>query len=206
MATIDVYNENREKTGEVSVDDSVFGSKIKEHLFYDVIRMQMANRYPKTASVKGRSDVRGGGKKPWRQKGTGRARAGTSRSPIWKGGGVVFGPVPGDRSIKVPKKVRKQALCSALSMKIKDNSFIVVEDIDFAEIRTKRFIEFLANIKVSDALIIEEENLNLVLSARNVPGVKILPPEGLNLYDILNHSSIIITKPCLEKVQRRLLT
>lgn len=206
MATLDIYNENREKTGEVSVEDTVFDVKIKEHLFYDVIRMQMANRHPRTASVKGRSDVRGGGKKPYRQKGTGRARAGTSRSPLWRGGGIVFGPVPGDRSISVPKKVRKQALCSALTKKIKENSFIVVEKIEFPEIKTKRFVAFLEAIDVDSALIIEEENMNLALSARNVQGVKILPPEGLNLYDILNHDSIIITKPCLEKVQRRLLS
>ena len=206
MATVDVYSTEREKVSRVDVNDKVFDTAPKEHLFYDVIRMQMAGRRLGTASVKTRSEVRGGGRKPWRQKGTGRARAGTIRSPLWKGGGVVFGPKPKDYSIKVSKKVKRAALCSALTLKMKEDKLIILDKIELKEIKTKNFIDILNNLDTKNALIIDEENINLKLSARNVPYVKVLSPEGLNLYDILYYDELFITQPCLEKIHRRFLS
>lgn len=205
MATLDVYDTSREKVSQVDVSDAIFNAVIKDYLFYDVIRMQMANRRSGTASTKTRSDVRGGGKKPWRQKGTGRARAGTIRSPLWKGGGAVFGPKPRNYSIKVPKKVKKTALCSALTLKRKEEKLFILDKIDLQEIKTKSFTNILESLGVKKALFIDENNNNLQLSARNVPCVKVLPPEGLNLHDVLYFDHIFIALQCLEKIQRRLL-
>jgi len=206
MPTIEVCDVNRSNVAQVDVDEKVFAKKVDESIYYDVIKMQMANARQGTACTKGRSDVRGGGKKPWRQKGTGRARAGTSRSPIWKGGGVVFGPRPRNYSISVPKKVRKQALCGAISQKKTDGHLIVIDKIDLQGIKTARVAEILERFELKSVLIIAEDNKNLVLSARNIPAVKVLPPEGLNLYDVLYYQNLVITQPCLEKIQRRLLS
>jgi large subunit ribosomal protein L4 len=205
MATIDVYSTSRVKVTQVDVSDKVFDADVKEHLFYDVIRMQLAGRRAGTASTKTRSEVRGGGKKPWRQKGTGRARAGTIRSPLWRGGGSVFGPKPRDYSIKVPKKVKRAALCSALTLKRKQEKLLLLDKIELNEIKTKGFVNILNNLETQNVLIVDRENSNLVLSARNLPSVKVLPPEGLNLYDILYYDSLFITQPCLEEISRRLL-
>ena len=204
MATLDICDVNREKISQVEVSDRVFDTVVKEHLYYDVIKMQLANSRRGTASTKNRSEVRGGGKKPWRQKGTGRARAGTIRSPLWKGGGCVFGPKPRDYSIKVTKKVKKQALCSALTMKLKQGKLFVLEKIELQEIKTKALENILKGLGVTRALIIDEDNLNLEMSARNIPYVKVSVPEGLNLYDVLYYDELYITQPCLEKIQRRL--
>ena len=203
MATLDVINTKREKVAEVEVDDKVFDAEMKEYLYNEVIRMQMASRRAGTASTKTRGEVHGGGKKPWRQKGTGRARAGTSRSPIWRGGGTVFGPKPRDYSIKVPKKVRRSAMCTALTKKRKEDKLLVLDKIELQEIKTKNVAAMLNDLDVSSVLIIDENNGNLALSARNVPQVKVLPPEGLNLYDVLYYQNLCITQACLEKIQRR---
>jgi large subunit ribosomal protein L4 len=205
MGTMDVYSMKRKKVSQVDVSDKVFDAAVKEHLFYDVIRMQMAGRHLGTASTKTRSEVRGGGRKPWRQKGTGRARAGTIRSPLWRGGGVVFGPKPRDYSINVSKKMKRSALCSALSLKRRQEKLLILDKIELKEIKTKNFINILNSLNTKNVLIIDEENINLKLSARNVPYVKVLPPEGLNLYDILYYDDLFITQPCLEKIHRRLL-
>lgn len=205
MPTIEVHDINRANITQVEVDEAVFEKKVNESIYYEVIKVQMANARKGTACTKGRSDVRGGGKKPWRQKGTGRARAGTSRSPIWKGGGIVFGPKPRDYSMNVPKKIKKQALCGAISQKRADGNLTILDKIELNEIKTSNIAEILNKLDLKSVLIIEEGNKNLVLSAKNIPGVKILSPEGLNLYDILYYKDLVITQPCLEKIQRRLL-
>ncbi len=204
MATLDVYNMKHEKISTVEVHDSIFDAPLKEHLYYEVIRMQMASRRAGTASVKTRSEVRGGGKKPWRQKGTGRARSGTSRSPLWKGGGSVFGPKPRSYDIKVPKKVRRAALCTALTQKRIDSTLTVIDKIELPVIKTKNVVALLNDFDVASVLIIDKNNSNLNMSARNIPDVKIVSPEGLNLYDLLYHKNIFITQNSLESIQRRL--
>jgi len=205
MPTIEVHDINRASITQVEVDEAVFEKKVNESIYYEVIKMQMANARKGTACTKGRSDVRGGGAKPWRQKGTGRARAGTSRSPIWKGGGIVFGPKPRDYSMNVPKKIKKQALCGAISQKRADSNLTILDKIELIEIKTAKIAEILNKLDLKSVLIIDEGNKNLVLSAKNIPGVKVLSPEGLNLYDILYYKDLVITQPCLEKIQRRLL-
>lgn len=205
MPTIEVHDVNRASITQVEVNEDVFEKKVNESIYYEVIKMQMANARKGTACTKGRSDVRGGGAKPWRQKGTGRARAGTSRSPIWKGGGIVFGPKPRDYSMNVPKKIKKQALCGAISQKRADGNLTILDKIELNEIKTAKIAEILNKLDLKSVLIIEEGNKNLVLSTKNIPGVKILSPEGLNLYDILYYKDLVITQPCLEKIQRRLL-
>lgn len=206
MATLEVYNTQREKISQVEVDDAVFDAEVKEHLFCDVIRVQRAVKRKGSASTKTRSEVRGGGKKPWRQKGTGNARAGTSRSPIWKGGGVIFGPKPRDYSLKVPKKVKRKALCSALTLKRKQESLFVLDKIELEEVKTKAAANILKTMGAADSvLIIDSGNMNLQISTRNIPGVKVLSPEGLNLYDLLYYDELYITEPCLEKIHRRLV-
>jgi large subunit ribosomal protein L4 len=206
MPTIEVHDVNRASITQVEVNEDVFEKKVNESIYYEVIKMQMANARKGTACTKGRSDVRGGGAKPWRQKGTGRARAGTSRSPIWKGGGIVFGPKPRDYSMNVPKKIKKQALCGAISQKRADGNLTILDKIELNEIKTAKIAEILNKLDLKSVLIIEEGNKNLALSAKNIPGVKILSPEGLNLYDILYYKDLVITQPCLEKIQRRLLS
>ena len=205
MPTIEVHDVNRASITQVEVNEDIFEKKVNESIYYEVIKMQMANARKGTACTKGRSDVRGGGAKPWRQKGTGRARAGTSRSPIWKGGGIVFGPKPRDYSMNVPKKIKKQALCGAISQKRADGNLTILDKIELNEIKTAKIAEILNKLDLKSVLIIEEGNKNLVLSAKNIPGVKILSPEGLNLYDILYYKDLVITQPCLGKIQRRLL-
>ncbi len=206
MATLDVCDITRAKVTQVDVSDEVFDAVIKDHLFYDVIRMQMANSRQGTASTKTRSEVRGGGRKPWRQKGTGRARAGTIRSPLWRGGGCVFGPKPRDYSIKVQKKVKKKALCSALTLKRKEQKLLILDKIELQEIKTKSLVSMLNGLGAKNVLIIDEQNTKLKMSAQNVPHVKVLPPEGLNLHDVLCFDELYITQPCLEKIQRRLIS
>jgi len=205
MPTIEVHDVNRASITQVEVNEDVFEKKVNESIYYEVIKMQMANARKGTVCTKGRSDVRGGGAKPWRQKGTGRARAGTSRSPIWRGGGIVFGPKPRVYSMNVPKKIKKQALCGAISQKRADGNLTILDKIELNEIKTAKIAEILNKLDLKSVLIIEEGNKNLVLSAKNIPGVKILSPEGLNLYDILYYKDLVITQPCLEKIQRRLL-
>jgi large subunit ribosomal protein L4 len=205
MITVDVYNIRREKVSQVELDDGVFDAAVKEHLFYDVIKMQLANRRAGTACTKTRRDVSGGGRKPWRQKGTGRARAGTIRSPLWKGGGTIFGPHPRSYSFQVPKKVKRAALCSALTLKRKQAKLLIIDKIELGEIKTKNFMSIMKNLGSTKALIIDQSNENLRLSTRNLSAVKVLPPEGLNLYDLLYFDELFITQPCVEAIHRRLL-
>jgi len=205
MTVLDVYNINMEKVSQIEVDESVFDAEVKEHLFYEIIRAQLANRRAGTACTKTRGEVSGGGRKPWKQKGTGRARAGSSRSPVWRGGGISFGPKPRDYSYQVPKKVKRTALCSALTKKLKEEKLLILDKFELTEIKTKAFQSIMAKLANSRTLIIDDENRNLSLSARNLPHVKVLPAQGLNLYDILYYDGLFITLPSLEKIQRRLV-
>jgi len=205
MATLDVYNVNREKISQVEVVDAVFAAEVKEHLFYDVVRMQLNRRRAGTSSAKTRSEVSGGGKKPWKQKGTGRARAGSSRSPVWRGGGIAFGPKPRSYDIKVPKKVRRAAMCSALTLKVQQEKLLVLDALEMTEIKTATFVAMLEKLKAGNALIIADADQNLLLSSRNIPHVKVLPPEGLNLYDVLKHDELFITQTSLKSIERSLV-
>ena len=201
---MEIYNTNKEKVSQVELDKKTFSGEVNPHLLYEVVKMQLASRRRGTASTKNRSHVRGGGTKPWRQKGTGRARAGTIRSPLWTGGGVVFGPLPRNYSYSVNKKAKKAALRSALSAKCKENKLFILDNFNLNEIKTKSFVTILGNLAIDDALIIDDANINLEKSARNVLGIKVLRPEGLNVYDILKYVSLIITQPCLEKITKSL--
>ncbi|MBW2183740.1 MAG: 50S ribosomal protein L4 [Deltaproteobacteria bacterium] len=201
---MEIYNTNKEKVSQVELDKKTFSGEVNPHLLYEVVKMQLASRRRGTASTKNRSHVRGGGTKPWRQKGTGRARAGTIRSPLWTGGGVVFGPHPRNYSYRVNKKAKKAALRSALSAKLKENKLFILDNFNLNEIKTKSFVTILGNLAIDDALIIDDANINLEKSARNVLGIKVLRPEGLNVYDILKYDSLIITQPCLEKITKSL--
>lgn len=205
MPLVKVYSTAKRKVSEMELDERIFNAEIKDYLLHDIVRMQLAKRRAGTASTKNRSVVRGGGKKPYRQKGTGRARAGSIRSPLWRGGGVIFGPTPRDFGFNIPKKVRKRALRIALSMRVGEGKLLVLNQFQLQEIKTKSFLEVLSRFGMEEALIIiEGENFNLEQSARNVPGVKVLRVEGLNVYDILNHENLIIIKDAVEKIQERL--
>lgn len=202
MTTVSVYSKAKENVSEIDLDDRIFNSEVKSHLVHDVVRMQMARRRSGSASTKTRSMVRGGGAKPWRQKGTGRARAGTIRSPLWRGGGVVFGPSPRKYDLAVPKKVRKGALRSVLSLRNREGKLWVLRDFDFGEIKTKRFVEFMETFGFHNALIVlDKENINVEKSARNVPGVKVLRVEGLNVYDILSHENLVFVEKAVQRIQ-----
>ena len=207
MAFQDVYNMDGEKVSEIDLVDEIFNVPVKQHLLHEVVTMQLANRRAGTAATKGRSEVRGSGKKPYRQKGTGRARAGSRKSPLWRGGGVVFGPRPRNYAYKVPKKVSRQALKMALTSKLQENALIVLDKLDLETVKTKRFVEVMGALKAREALIVTDRELeNLELSARNVPRVKVLRWEGLNVYDILKFEHLILLEPSVKQLEGRLLS
>jgi large subunit ribosomal protein L4 len=205
MARGDLYNLEKKKVGTLELQDHIFTALVKPHLFYEVTKWQLAKRRRGTASTKERSAVRGGGRKPWRQKGTGRARAGTSRSPLWRGGGTIFGPHPRDYGYTLPKKVRMAALRSALSLRYQEGKFLLLEDFPSSEVKTKSFVKAMEGLGIKNALIVTEgERLNLERSARNVPWVKVLRHNGLNVFDILKYEYLIILRPAIEKIEERL--
>ena len=207
MALQDVYNMDGTKVSEIELTDEIFKVPVKGHLLHEVVTMQLANKRAGTASTKGRSEVRGGGAKPFRQKGTGRARAGTRRSPLWRGGGVTFGPKPRSYAYRVPKKVRKQALKMALTSKLQEETLLVVDSLDLETIKTKRFVEILETLKAGAALIVTDKKLtNLELSSRNLPGVKLIRSDGLNVYDVLRFKHLILLEPCVKQLEGRLLS
>jgi large subunit ribosomal protein L4 len=207
MPLVKVYSTGKKKVSDMELDERVFNAEIKDYLLHEVVRMQLAKRRAGTASIKNRSAARGGGRKPYRQKGTGRARAGSIRSPLWRGGGVIFGPTPRDFGFSVPKKVRKQALRMALSVRAAEGKLLVLNQFQLKEIKTKSFLEVLSRFGMEEALIvIGGENFNLERSARNVTGIKVLKVEGLNVYDILNHEHLILVKDAVEKIQERLVS
>ena len=206
MAVADVFDIEKKKVSQVDLNDAVFGAEVNEAIIYDVVKMQLASRRSGTASTKTRSDVRGGGKKPWRQKGTGRARAGTTRSPIWRGGGIVFGPHPRDYSFSIPKKVRKKAVISALSMKFKDNKMVILKDFPMEKISTRVFKNVVDLFSLKKALFVLDENNEVLLkSSRNMKNVKMIRSEGINVYDILNHEHLILLEPSVKKIEGALL-
>ncbi len=206
MSTVNVFNTKNEKVGEVGLNENVFDLEVKEHLLHDVVRMQRAARRAGTACTKTRVEVRGSGAKPWRQKGTGRARAGSRRSPIWRGGGVTFGPKPRDYSFKLNRKVKKQALAMAMSARLQEGNLIVLDDFTMEAIKTKDFVSIMSVLDIENCLIvIDSENDNLNKSSRNVKGYKILPTEGLNVYDILLHKKLVLVQPAIESLEKRLV-
>lgn len=206
MSTLGVYDINKEKVGEMELSPQVFDVEVKEHLIHDVVKMQLNNRRRGTASTKTRSQVSGGGSKPWRQKGTGRARAGSNTSPIWVRGGVAFGPHPRDYSYKVPKKVRKGAIKSVLTSKLREGNLYVIQDFPLEEIKTKAFLTILKRLNIENALIVvDEPNEKLLKSARNLPHIQVMKVEGLNVYDILRYKHLVFKRSALEKVEEILL-
>lgn len=204
MPTVDVYNLNREKVGSADLSDAVFGAEVKEHLLYAAVRFQRAAARQGTHKAKERAEVRGGGKKPWRQKGTGRARQGSTRSPQWRGGGVVFGPRARSHAHKLNKKVRKAALCSALSRRCEESRIVVLDSLAFDEPKTRQITELMGRFELGDMLLVANADENITKSARNVPAVTVLPPEGVNVYDVLRRSVIVVTKDAADALGARL--
>ena len=205
MVKVDIIDIHRHKTSEMEVGDHLLNEPEKPHLVFDVVRMQLAGRRSGTAATKERSLISGGGRKPWKQKGTGRARAGSTRSPLWRGGGTIFGPHPRDYSFQLPKKVRRAALCSVLSDKFREEKLLVLEGLGLTEAKTKPFQSALKTLQVQSALIvIEGPDPTLEKSARNIPGIQVIECEGLNVHDILRHEYLIFLRSSLEKVERKL--
>lgn len=203
MPKVALYNKSGAQVGDIELADSVFGIKPNESVLHDAVVMQQAAERRGTHKVKGRSEVRGGGRKPWRQKGTGRARQGSIRSPQWVGGGTVFGPTPRSYGYKLPKKVRRLALKSALSSKVLASEIIVLDELVLSAPKTKEIATILNNLKVDrKALIVDTEyNDNIALSSRNIPGVKFVSATGINVLDLLNHNRVIITKEAVAKIE-----
>ncbi|WP_077368844.1 50S ribosomal protein L4 [Anaerosalibacter sp. Marseille-P3206] len=203
MPKVNVYNVLGEQVGEMELKDSIFGVEINEHAMYEMVKNHLANRRQGTQCVKTRAEVRGGGRKPWRQKGTGRARQGSIRAPHWTGGGVSFAPKPRDYSYNVPKKVRRVAMKSAFSSKVVENEMIVLDELNLAEPKTKEMAKILANIKAGKKalIVMDEKNDNVIKSVKNIPNVKATLVSTLNVYDILNYDSFIITKGAVSKVE-----
>jgi large subunit ribosomal protein L4 len=194
-----------QKVGEIELSEAVFGAEIKPYLLHEVVVWQLAGRRQGNACTKTRREVRGGGKKPWRQKGTGRARSGSRRSPLWRGGGVAFGPKPRDYSYTLPKKVKKAALKVALSDKLKEQKLTVMRGFDLSGIKTKAFVEVLKRFSTDDALIVTAgPDLNLEKSSRNVAKIKVLRAEGLNVYDILRYDRLLLLEPAVARIEEAL--
>ena len=202
MANVSVYNMEGKEVGTMELNDAVFGVEIKEHLVHAAVVQQLANKRQGTQKAKTRSEVSGGGKKPWRQKGTGHARQGSTRAPQWTGGGVVFAPVPRDYSIKMNKKEKAAALKSVLTSKVQENKFVVLDELKMDEIKTKTMVNVLNNVKAEKALVVLKENdANVVLSARNIADVETALTNTINVYDILKHNTLVMTKAAVEAIE-----
>lgn len=202
MANVSVYNMEGKEVGTMELNDAVFGVEVNEHLVHMAVVAQLANKRQGTQKAKTRSEVSGGGRKPWRQKGTGHARQGSTRAPQWTGGGVVFAPTPRDYSFKLNKKERRAALKSALTSRVEEKKFIVVDEINFDEIKTKKFQDVLNNLSVSKALVVlEDGNKNAELSARNIADVKTAKTNTINVYDILKYNTVIATKAAVQAIE-----
>jgi len=205
MPVVNVKNIKGKKVTTIDLVDSIFNVPVKSSVLHQVVNMQLANRRAASASVKHRGEVQGSTRKLYRQKGTGRARRGDIKSPLLRGGGVVFGPDGRTYAFKVPKKIRKLALKMALSSKLQTDELIVLDKFDLPQIKTRDFVNILGSLKLSNALIVtEEKNENLVLSSRNVPDIKVLQGEGLNVYDILKYKTLILLEPVIKNIERRL--
>ncbi|NBJ93966.1 50S ribosomal protein L4 [Parablautia muri] len=202
MANVAVYNMEGKEVGTLELNDAVFGVQINEHLVHMAVVQQLANNRQGTQKAKTRSEVSGGGRKPWRQKGTGHARQGSTRSPQWKGGGVVFAPVPRDYSFKLNKKEKRAALKSALTSRVQGGKLIVVDELKLDEIKTKKFKAVMDNLKVAKALVVLSENdEKVILSARNIPAVKTTQVNTINVYDILKGDTLVLTKDAVAKIE-----
>ena len=202
MANVAVINMNGENVGSIELNDAVFGIEANEHVMHLAVVQYLANQRQGTQSAKTRAEVRGGGRKPWRQKGTGRARQGSTRSPQWTGGGVVFAPKPRDYSFKLNRKVKRLALQSALSCKVAENKMIVLDELTLNEIKTKEMVKVLENIKCGKALIVMDgSNKNVMLSARNIPDVKTASVNTINVYDLLKYNTLVVTKDAVAKIE-----
>ena len=202
MANVSVYNIEGKEVGTIELSDAVFGVEVNEHLVHMAVVSQLANNRQGTQKAKTRSEVSGGGRKPWRQKGTGHARQGSTRAPQWTGGGVVFAPTPRDYSFKMNKKEKRAALKSALTSRVEENKLIVVDEIKFDEIKTKRFQEVLNNLSVSKALVVlEDGNKNAEISVRNIADVKTAKTNTINVYDILKYNTVIVTKAAVAAIE-----
>ena len=202
MANVSVYNIEGKEVGTIDLNDAVFGVEVNEHLVHMAVVSQLANNRQGTQKAKTRSEVSGGGRKPWRQKGTGHARQGSTRAPQWTGGGVVFAPVPRDYSFKMNKKEKRAALQSALTSRVEENKFIVVDELNFDEIKTKKFQAVLNNLNVNKALVVlEDGNTNVEISARNIAGVKTAKTNTINVYDILKYNTVIATKAAVATIE-----
>ena len=202
MANVSVYNIEGKEVGKIDLSDAVFGVEVNEHLVHMAVVSQLANNRQGTQKAKTRSEVSGGGRKPWRQKGTGHARQGSTRAPQWTGGGVVFAPVPRDYSFKMNKREKRAALKSALTSRVEENKFIVIDEINFEEAKTKNFANILKNLDVSKALVVlEDDNKIAELSARNIADVKTAKTNTINVYDILKYNTVITTKAVVAKIE-----
>ena len=202
MANVSVYNIEGNEVGTLELNDSVFGVEVNEHLVHLAVVAQLANKRQGTQKAKTRSEVSGGGRKPWRQKGTGHARQGSTRAPQWTGGGVVFAPVPRDYSFKLNKKEKRAALKSALTSRVQENKLIVVDELKFDEIKTKNFKQVMDNLKVSKGLVVINENdKNVVMSAKNMPTVNTTLTSTLNVYDVMKAGTVVLTKDAVKTIE-----
>ena len=206
MSVCEILNIQAEKVGEIELNDSVFNIEVNSGILHEVICMQRANRRSGNACTKTRGEVSGGGAKPWRQKGTGRARSGSRTSPVWRGGGTVFGPKPRDYSYSMPKKVKRLALRMALSARNQEGNLIVIDQFQLQEVKTKYFVQVMDKFNVDNCLVITEGDDNdMYLSSRNAVGYKVLPVAGLNVYDILKYSKLMLVKSSVQKIEDRVL-
>jgi large subunit ribosomal protein L4 len=206
MSTVNIVNINNERVGEIVLNDEIFNREVKEHILHEVVRMQRAARRSGNACTKTRIEVSGGGRKPWRQKGTGRARSGSRTSPVWRGGGVAFGPKPRDYSFKLNRKVKQQAVAMAISARFQEGNLIVMDDFSMERIKTKDFVGVMNVLEVGNGLIVTDAATeNLTKSSSNVNGYKVLSSEGLNVYDILLHKKLILIQPVIESLEKRLM-
>ena len=202
MANVSVYNIEGKEVGKIDLSDAVFGVEVNEHLVHMAVVSQLANNRQGTQKAKTRSEVSGGGRKPWRQKGTGHARQGSTRAPQWTGGGMVFAPTPRDYTIRLNKKEKRAALKSALTSRVNENKFIVVDSLSFDEIKTKNFKAVMDNLKVSKALVVlDEEITNAAISAKNIPTVKTARVNTINVYDILKYNTVVATKAAVASIE-----
>ena len=202
MANVSVYNMEGNEVGTLELNDAVFGVEVNEHLVHLAVVAQLANKRQGTQKAKTRSEVSGGGRKPWRQKGTGHARQGSTRAPQWKGGGVVFAPTPRDYTIRLNKKEKRAALKSALTSRVQENKFIVVDELALNEIKTKKFVQVMDNLKVEKALVVlNDMDTNVIASAANIPTVKTAQTNEINVYDILKYDTVVVTKDAVKTIE-----
>lgn len=205
MPSIDVTDIQNKKVNSVELKEEIFSTPLREDILHSVVNWQLARKRSGSASTKTRGEVRGGGAKPWRQKGTGRSRHGTNRSPLWRGGAVIFGPKPKDWSFNVPKKIRRYALKSVLAQKFRDNKLFVVDSFEMEEIKTKRIKEMLDSFGLKRALLVDKDNDKLYRSSRNIKNVKYIKENGINVYDVLKYDNLVISSDSLNKIQEEYL-